>query len=112
MPRNRIEKNLPSPAPPTIGSGRAPSPAPASPGARQAPSPAPQGGGSELPPRPVPRDVFGATDIPAEPSTAGIPFGPGDNGAPVIPEDPDMLIRAILEALPNYAADLIGLLGD
>lgn len=45
----------------------------------------------------VPPDgIFGPSGRPGEPMTAGVPFGPGDNGpANLVDSDPDMLLRAL-----------------
>ncbi len=67
------------------------------------PSPAAQGQ-----PQPTPQDVFAPTAFPEEPITSGIPLGPGQGGEAMLPEDPDMLIRAMISVYPD--PDLIGLL--
>ena len=67
------------------------------------PSPAAQGQ-----PQPIPQDIFSPTDFPEEPVTSGIPLGPGQGGESLLPEDPDMLLRAMISVYPD--PDLIGLL--
>ena len=69
------------------------------------PSPAAQGQ-----PQPTPSDVFSPTAFPEEPNTAGIPLGPGQGGESLLPDDPDMLIRAMVSVYPD--ADLLGLLRE
>lgn len=53
----------------------------------------------------VDEGVFGATQRPGEPPTAGAPFGPGRTppmGNP-IPDDDDAMIRAMYEVYPHPA---------
>ncbi len=69
------------------------------------PSPAAQGQ-----PQPTPQDVFAPTAFPEEPITSGIPLGPGQGGEALLPEDPDMLIRAMISVYPD--PELIGLLRE
>lgn len=69
------------------------------------------GGGASfggMGPVPAANDIFAPTEFPQEPSTAGIPLGPGDPGPSYLPEDPDMLLRAMLSVFPD--PDLIGLI--
>ena len=62
----------------------------------------PQGGGR----RPVgPNGVFGPSDRPQEPMTAGIDWGSGPGGPPqVLDEDPYLLAKALLQANPENEA--------
>lgn len=54
--------------------------------------------------------VFGATRRPDEPLTAGVDVGPGPGRqAPVLPDDPNMLLRALVAAGYDHP-DLIRLL--
>jgi len=69
------------------------------------PSPAAQGN-----PQPIPQDIFAPTEFPDEPVTSGIPLGPGQGGEMMLPDDPDMLIRAMISVYPD--PDLIGLLRE
>ena len=59
-------------------------------------------------PQPTPQDIFSPTAFPEEPATSGIPLGPGSGGEALLPEDPDMLIRAMISIYPD--PELIGLL--
>lgn len=66
-------------------------------------------------PRPVtpigPEGIFGGTDRPGEPITAGIDFGPGPGAAPgpLLPDDPNLLLRAIVAQVGPHP-DLVRLL--
>lgn len=56
--------------------------------------------------------IFGPTERPDEPLTAGVDAGPGPGrpvDAPLIPEDPNMLLRAIAEVSGH--PDLLRLVG-
>jgi hypothetical protein len=57
-----------------------------------------------------PAGIFGPTDRPNEPLTAGVDFGPGPGRAPspVIPDDPNLLLRALVQTYPH--PDLVRLL--
>lgn len=69
-----------------------------------APRPGPSRGGPAAGGVP---DPFRPTERPGEPVTAGIPMGPGPMGpGSLVPEDPDMLIRAFAANL--YAQGLDG----
>ncbi len=61
-------------------------------------------------PQPTPQDIFAPTAFPEEPITSGIPLGPGQGGEALLPEDPDMLIRAMISVYPD--PELIGLLRE
>lgn len=72
--------------------------------APMSPQAAPVGGGSA--PRPgaqrPPDGVFGPTNRPGEPLTAGVDYGPGPGGrAPILPDDPDLLIKALAQLNPH-----------
>lgn len=55
--------------------------------------------------------VFGPSQRPDEPATAGIPFGPGSPGpGTLLPADPDQLLRAMVAVFPH--PDLLALLED
>lgn len=52
-------------------------------------------------------DLYAPTQRPDEPVTAGIPYGPGAPGTPMLPDDPDEWLRAALMASqgnPDIAA--------
>lgn len=70
------------------------------------------GGGGGADPRlaaALQEGVFGPTRRPGEAPTAGMPFGPGPGPQqPALPEDPDMLLRALVQAYPH--PDLVRLL--
>jgi hypothetical protein len=67
-------------------------------------------------PRPVtpigPDGIFGGTDRPGEPLTAGIDFGPGAGSAttPTFDSDTDRVVRAVIAEFPELFDGLIGLL--
>ena len=74
------------------------------------------GGGSPAPQqqrRPVPlgpEGVFGGTNRPGEPVTAGIDWGPGVGRTDAqLPDDPNLLLRAIVSKV-GYHPDLVRLL--
>lgn len=71
------------------------------------PSPGPSAGGGSAPPVvPAPVDVFGPSQRPAAPR--GMPQQ--EMGPDILPEDPDMLLRAIYRQYPH--PDIARLLGD
>lgn len=74
--------------------------------------PAPAGRGSSPRVRMGPEGVFGPTERPAEPLTAGVDWGPGPGASvppAMLPDDPDMILRAIV-ASGDYHPDLVRLL--
>lgn len=74
----------------------------------------PGSGGQAVPgpaQQPPPLDVFGPTERPGEPPTAGVPAGPGDPGLPsFLPDDPHELARAAWTVYPH--PDILELLDD
>ena len=77
-------------------------------GGGSSPRAVPSGGGIH------PGGIFGPTDHPAEPLTAGIDTGPGPGAPPspaalLPPEDPNMLLRAIVATVGPHP-DLLRLL--
>lgn len=71
------------------------------------------GGGGPPSPRPVaqgPAGIFGPSERPGEPLTAGIPWGPGGEGAhgPVLDDNPDLFLQALAAKYPH--PDLIDLI--
>lgn len=58
-----------------------------------------QGGGAA---GPGPQGIFGPTERPGEPMTAGVDAGPGE-GAPqeLLAEDPYLMARALYQAAPS-----------
>jgi hypothetical protein len=61
-------------------------------------------------PRPVtpigPEGIFGGTDRPGEPLTAGIDFGPGAGATqPLLADDPNVLLRALAKRFPHPDLD-------
>jgi len=55
------------------------------------------------PPSPSPllsQSAFRPTELPDEPVTTGIPFGPGASGAGSLPRDPDDLLRSLARVFP------------
>lgn len=73
----------------------------------QGAAPMQSSGGSSSPqqggPSPMPANgVFGPTDRPGEPLTAGIDWGPGAGSQPpVLDEDPYLIARALLQVAPS-----------
>lgn len=60
--------------------------------------PSPPGGGGRPGPQSAPLasgDAFRPSERPGEPITTGVPIGPGSNGDPVLPPDPNLAIRAL-----------------
>ena len=47
--------------------------------------------------------LFAPTARPGEPITSGVPIGPGSNGAELLPQDPDELLRAAYMLYPDPA---------
>lgn len=73
-------------------------PLPATGGGSAPPAPAAAGGGGSAPmPMPMPVDVFGPTQRPDEPLTAGA----GPEGVGMLPPDPAELLRAIYLRYPS-----------
>lgn len=77
--------------------------------APMSPQGAPGGGGAS--PRPAaqrgPNGVFGPSERPNEPLTAGVDFGAGRGAAtPMLPDDPDLLLKALVhhDAHPDLVA--------
>ena len=83
----------------------APMAATAAPGGSAAPRPA---GGR---PKFGAEGVFGPTDRPGEPMTAGIDWGPGAGAPPpaMLPDDPDLILRALVSQV-GYHPDLLRIL--
>lgn len=51
--------------------------------------------------RSVEEGVFGPTERPEQPPTAGAPFGPGRTPSNPVPDDPNVMLRAIYEVYPH-----------
>lgn len=76
--------------------------APVRAGGPQTPSAAPSGPPGAAPPGFNAPDLWGPTERPGEPVTAGVPFGPGGNGPPPDPmEDVADRLRALFLADPD-----------
>lgn len=64
------------------------------------PTPGAGGAGNATPP---PQGIFGPSTQPNQPLTAGNPLGAGPGDPSVLPEDPDMLLRALYSIYPHPA---------